>query len=324
MLLLDIEKAFDKVWIDGLIHKMINYNYPPTLIKYISSYLKNRHLKVSINGLHSTKRKIRAGVPQGSVLGPTLFNIYINDIPTFPNTKIAMYADDTALYAHSFSAVVAAKQIQIHMNLLEHFYKLWKITLNPTKTEIMIFTKKFKDSKIFQPIKVFGHNTHPTHSVKYLGVYLDSKLTFKKHINETLRKAYAVQKKLYPLMAKNSSLTQANKKLIYTMILRPILVYAAPAWCSAAPTNIKSIQTYQNKCLRLILQQDRYAKIDNMHKQADLNYIINHIRELSNNFYNNKLGTNVLTQNLTSIRSHNLPFKLKHRLPYQNLEIFHT
>jgi len=102
-----------------------------------------------------------------------------------------MYADDTALYAHSFSAVVAAKQIQIYMNLLEHFYKLWKITLNPTKTEIMVLTKKYKDSKIFQPIKVFRHNTHPTHSVKYLGVHLDSKLTFKKHINETLRKAYS-------------------------------------------------------------------------------------------------------------------------------------
>jgi len=93
----------------------------------------------------------------------------------------------------------------------------------------MVLTKKYKDSKIFQPIKIFRYNTHSTHSVKYLGVHLDSKLTFKKHINETLRKAYSVQKKLYPLMAKGSLLTHANKRLIYTIILRPILVYAAPA-----------------------------------------------------------------------------------------------
>lgn len=82
------------------------------------------------------------------------------------------------------------------------------------------------------------------------------------------------------------------------MIIRSTLVYAAPAWCSAAPTNIKPLQIFQNKCLRLILSEGRYAKINNMHEQTEIKYIIEYIKELSNNFYNNKLGNNKLTKNL--------------------------
>lgn len=111
MTLLDIEKAFDRVWKDGLIFKMIQYKYPNTLIKLIDNYLTKRHLIVSVNDSKSTKRKIKTGVPQGSVLGPKLFNIYLNDIPQFEKTKTALFADDTAIYAHSFNAIVAAKQL---------------------------------------------------------------------------------------------------------------------------------------------------------------------------------------------------------------------
>lgn len=85
---------------------------------------------------------------------------------------------------------------------------------------------------------MYNHTTQPTHTVKYLGVHLDSKLLYKVHFKQTLRKAYAMQKKLYPLMVSSSKVSPRNKKLIYTMILRPIITYAAAVWCSAAPTNI--------------------------------------------------------------------------------------
>ena len=189
MLLLDIEKAFDTVWIEGLINKLMKQKYPPILIKFIASYLNGRHLRVQINNIKYTKRPIQAGVPQGSVLGPKLFNVYLNDIPTFTKTKLALFADDTAIYAHSYNAIIAAKEIQTHMTILEPYYRKWKIHLNETKTEVITFTKKKeRNSRIFQPITVYGHKTTPVKAVKYLGVYLDTGLTYRNHIMESVKK----------------------------------------------------------------------------------------------------------------------------------------
>ncbi|KAK2578341.1 hypothetical protein KPH14_002065, partial [Odynerus spinipes] len=191
MLLLDIEKAFDRVWTERLLYKLITKGYPDTLVEFLSSYLSNRHLRVQINAVKSTKRKIGAGVPQGSILGPKLFNAYINDLPTFNKTKIALYADDTAIYTHSYNAIIAAKQIQTHTNILEPYYNKWKIHLNTTKTEAIVFTKK-KDrcNKIFQPITVYGQKIITVNTVKYLGVHLDNKLTYRAHFKESVRKAH--------------------------------------------------------------------------------------------------------------------------------------
>ncbi|CAD6221967.1 GSCOCG00011676001-RA-CDS, partial [Cotesia congregata] len=270
---------------NGIIYKMIKFNYPPTLIKYVHSYLTDRCFEVTVNGSLSTKRKIRAGVPQGSVIGPKLFNIYLNDIPTFQKTSTALFADDTAIYAHSFSAITAAKQLQIHINILEKYYTDWKISLNASKTELIVFAKKCKNLTIFQPIKVYNHSIKPTNSTKYLGVHLDPRLIFNTHIKQVIRKAFIVQKKLYPMMVKGSTLTVKNKKLLYTMILRPILTYASPVWCGASLTNLLLLQRYQNKCLRLILSEGRYTKISKLHEDAEIPLIKDFIYRLANNFY---------------------------------------
>lgn len=171
MLLLDIEKAFDKVWIDGLIYKLIQYNYPSALIKLIHSYMTDRKFKVTISGIKTSEILITVGVPQGSILGPILFIIFINDIPTFLKTKLALFADDTAIYAQSFHATVAAKQTQIHVSQLEQYYKKWKISLNAEKTEAIVFSKKRTSNKIFTPIKINNTIVQIKSSVKYLGVY---------------------------------------------------------------------------------------------------------------------------------------------------------
>lgn len=323
MLLLDIEKAFDKVWIDGLIYKMLMFNYPITIVRLIHSYLNERKLQVKINNTYSKEKNIRAGVPQGSVLGPALFSIYINDIVKFPKTKIAMFADDTAIYAHSFSAIVAAKQIQIHIDLLQEYYKKWKITLNTAKTETIVFTKKIKESRIFQPIKIYNQETNCKSTVKYLGVNLDYKLTYKIHISTVLRKTYMVMKQLYPLMVKGSPVSKYNKLLIYKMILRPTFTYAAATWCGTAKTNLKPLQIYQNKCLRLILNADRYSKIEYLHNQTGIPYIKDYIFNIAERFYNTQLEHNNLTKDITQYRINNIPEHYKYELPYQKLDIFY-
>lgn len=108
------------------------------------------------------------------------------------------------------------------------------------------------------------------------------------------------------------------------MIIRPIILYAAPVWCSAAPTDTNLLQRYQNKCLRLILSVDRYTRISELHNKSKIPYTKDYIAQLSNEFYENQLNNNELTKNITNIRAYNIPIDFKHKLPSRSLRIFHS
>lgn len=288
LILLDIEKAFDTVWQAGLLYKTMKYNYPAHITNIINSYLQNRTLQVKINSAKSTTKRINAGVPQGSVLGPQLFNTYINDITTTPNTKIALYADDTAIYSTSYYAQASRYLLQIQLNNMKKYYDKWKFKINETKTEAIIFSRKFTNNKIITPIKFNGHTLQPKNAVKYLGITLDKTLHYNHHINAVLQKAHGATRSMYPLLAKNSPLDQKTKQLIYTVILRPILTYAAPVWSSASVTAKRKLQTYQNKMLRLITNSDRYTRIENMHRETHMPYLNDYINNIAQQFYKKK------------------------------------
>ena len=159
--------------------------------------------------------------------------------------------------------------------------------------------------------------------MKYLGVHLDTRLTYNKHINETIRKVYSLSRSLYPLMAGNSKLNRNNKKLIYTAVVRPALTYAAPAWCSASATTIKKLSVLERKFLRLISNSNRYTSLRNLYARCnDIVPLADYIKIISQKFYQHKLDDSPLTSNITQIREHNAPFRIKHKLPYQELPIF--
>lgn len=129
-------------------------------------------------------------------------------------------------------------------------------------------------------------------------------------------------KQLYPFMIKGSAVSKRNKLLIYKMMLRPIITYAAAVWYGAAKTNLIPLQRYQNKCLRLVLDVDRYCKIDEMYEQTGIPYIKDYIFCLAERFYSSQLEHNNLTKDITKIRAHSLPVHFKYELPYQKLNIF--
>lgn len=319
MTLLDAKNAFDKVWHLGLVYKLHKYHFPIHLIKLIHSYLSTRTFRVRVGGALSAPRGVPAGVPQGSCLGPRLYTLYINDMPTFTRTNTALYADDTAIYAKSFSAIVANKQTQIHINMLERYWDRWKLPINANKTETITFTRKYTNTKIFQPLKVYEHAIHPPkHTVKYLGVHLDRTLKFLPHIKTTLTKANARLRLIYPMMCRQSALSAYNKRLLYSCVLRPTLTYAAPVWFRVTSHTAKvPLQRFQNKCLRLITSSDRYARIARLHRITGIPYLNDHLAHLTRKFYDaTRLHTdNPLITHIT--HAHHGQVRDVHRLPYE-------
>ena len=192
MALLDIEKAYDSVWHKGLLFKMRKYNYPLSLIKLTSSFLSDRSSFVDINGIGSKLYSIPAGVPQGSLLSPHLFNIYINGIPKPKNCDLAIYADDTALFTNVDSQDIEQLISNLEQGLkkIKKYFSDWKIRINESKTEAIIFThstimqKKMKNRQL----SYNNVNLEWKDNVKYLGIHLDKKLTMSYNITNSIKK----------------------------------------------------------------------------------------------------------------------------------------
>ncbi|GFW19843.1 RNA-directed DNA polymerase from mobile element jockey [Trichonephila clavipes] len=139
---LDIQKAFDRVWHTGLLFKLITYKIPPPLIFLINSYISDHSFTVKINRTFSQLKKINAGVAQGSILAPTLFNLYVNDIIKNTNTVTCMHADDTAILSRHRNLDTLVENINEHLAHLETWFSVWKIALNSSKTEAVFFSKR--------------------------------------------------------------------------------------------------------------------------------------------------------------------------------------
>ncbi|GFY27868.1 probable RNA-directed DNA polymerase from transposon X-element [Trichonephila clavipes] len=251
---LDIQKAFDRVWLTGLTYKLINYNIPPPLVFLLHSYNSNRSYQVRAKDTLSTTKCINCGVAQGSLLGLLLFNLYINDIPEYSLTKLNMYADDTAVHTTFKRITSVTFALNKHLKLLEKYYDRWKISINVEKSAAVLFTKK---RKIPPPPKMYNTTIPWSQSTKYLGITFDKNLTWKIHIQSTRQKFRKIMFKLFPLINRNSDLSRNNKVLLFTAVMRPILSYGCPVWGYAAKTNINILDTLQNSTIRMIVKASR-------------------------------------------------------------------
>ncbi|GFY03802.1 RNA-directed DNA polymerase from mobile element jockey [Trichonephila clavipes] len=277
---LDIQKAFDRVWREGLIFKLIKYDFPSPLIKLISSYLADRNFSVRINDTHSSHRPTEAGVAQGTLISPL---IYVNDIPTHHNTTLCMFADDTAILASHTEPKLVARAINRHLLVLEDWFSKWKIALNVAKTEAVFFTRK---KRLIYP-DIFLHNEKIpwSQNTKYLGVTLDNKLTFKQHITRIRENFIKKAHTLSHLISRRSKLSRSNKLLIYSSLLRPIITYASPVWSFAAKTHIQKLEVLQNKTLRQILRADWYMRNASLRNAINFKTIRNFMKKIAKKFF---------------------------------------
>lgn len=282
---LDITQAFDKVWHTGLLYKL-KKNLPPPIYVILKSYLQNRHFFVKVKEEQSNIHRIDAGVPQGSVLGPILYLLHTADLPTSNHTIISTFADDTAVLASHSNANLASTHLQQHLNKIENWMSLWRIKANETKSIHVTFTMK-KDT--CPPVTLNNHQLPQAEEAKYLGMHLDRRLTWRKHIF-TKRKQLGLKfQNMYWLIGRKSKLTLENKVLIYKTILKPIWTYGIQLWGTASNSNIEILQRFQSKVLRNIVNAPWF--VPNWVIQSDLNLIS--VRDEIKNYsqkYENRLS----------------------------------
>lgn len=319
---LDIEKAFDTTWHDGLVHKLMKMDFPIFLIKIISSYLKDRKAFVKLSDKKSSTFDVLAGVPQGSLLAPILFILFINDLPTPKDCEIGTYADDTVFFTKASwkNAKTIKKRLENGFIKIEQFYDSWKIKINKEKTESIMFThsRKMIEKKNQFKIKIDNSEIPWKETIRYLGVHLDPKLNFKSHIDITLRKANGMISTLFSIFKKESSLSSNLKLLIYKLYIRPIFTYSAPTIVNAPTTHLKKLQTMQNKCLRMVYNLPRYTWIKELHDISKIPTIEEFFQKLTESFYSR--SNEVANDFVNSLGIYDLPrsFRIKHRLPVKH------
>lgn len=278
---LDISKAFDRVWHNGLIFKLSNF-MPKSLTLLVASFLQNRSFQISIDGALSRICEATSGVPQGSVLGPYLYCLYTADIPTTNVTKTLMYADDTVIYSQSQNPCFAVSKVQYHINLLIQWFQRWHILVNQDKCQAIIFSRCHKRPR--ENLHINDHQIQFTNHVKYLGVNLDQKLLWHHHIQLTRAKAAGRTHLLFPLL-KSPVLSMKKKVVLYKLLIQPLLTYAAPAWCYVPKSIFNQLQVAQNKVLKIIHGSDWYTKIIQIHEDLNISFLKTTIRKQVQNFY---------------------------------------
>ena len=278
MALLDVQKAFDNVWHNGLVFKLLRLQFPSYLVKLIASYLSQRTSKVVIGNIVSSTYSNCAGVPQGSVLGPLLYNLYTSDLPTLRNhTSLSLYADDTAILYSSKNYNFLRGGLQRALDTFIGYLNDWKIRVNPSKTQTIVFTYKrnMPDDVLrrrIDPIQISNVEIPWCSVVSYLGVIIDRWLRFKSHIDHISNKTLSYLKSLYPLL-KGPGLSLGNKKLVYQQIIKPALLYGSHIWKTCSAFELKRVQIIQNKFLKIIHGLPMQYHTIQLHQLAEIPYI---------------------------------------------------
>jgi hypothetical protein len=251
MLFLDIERAFDKVWSTGLTAKLIQAKISPHLIHVLHNYLQHRSFFVTLRNSYSELHPIQAGVPQGSLLGPTLFNLFINDIPliaTDSNLAVSIYADDTRISVRSGSVDLAVRKLNSALALLEPWLQKWRIQVNIHKSSVTLFSRRSRHLRgCVCPVILFYENIPWTKETKYLGVTLDSKLTFKSHISRTLQKLNYRLRQIFPALNRSSSIDINLALIIYKSLLLSIILMPALFGALLSPSTLINYKHFKTK-----------------------------------------------------------------------------
>ena len=267
---IDFQKAFDKVWKDGLLVKLLRSGIHGNMYRWTKSYLHNRRARVLVNGQCGKKVLLRQGVPQGGVLSPTLFILFINDIVADLPKGIhaALYADDLVLWCAEEYSTTATYRMQLALDKLTTWTRKWCVTINKEKSSATLFTMSPKA----QAGKLTLEDTElmVVDEQTYLGVTYDKQLTWRQHIKRAESKARRKLNIMRKLAGTTWGASGKILKQVYQSTVRPHLEYGASAWMTAAQTHQHTLEKVQNQALRIMTGSMRSTPIVKMEQTAGL------------------------------------------------------
>jgi len=262
----DLAKAFDTCDHPILLNLLRKKGIQDTELEWFKSYLTNRKQFVSIGGVDSNLSLIKLGVPQGSILGPLLFLIYINDLPDSTNLPVFLFADDTVILASDPDPTTLIEKLNSGFKSVCTYFRNFKLSLNPVKTQYIVFSNSQMVHEMETHVYINNNNDNlPTNdnifeiqrikltdkvpAYKYLGVYFDPTLTFKYHIQQIISK---LNRALYLLRSVKNFLPKESLKLLYYSLFHCHLNYACEIWSSTSDSLINQIFKKQKNAIRII------------------------------------------------------------------------
>lgn len=263
VLFVDFRKAFDTISHEILIKKLEKLDLPPLYLNILKNFLHNRSQRVEIDGVHSHYQLVTDGVPQGSILGPKLFNFYINSICKV-NFKgsLQLFADDAALVYGESDTTVLKLAIEYDLKLISNWVDAHFMSLNTTKTNYILFHGR-KSLEYFTQLSMnILANDKPierVESARFLGLIIDEKLNFTDHINQikrTIRPLMFAIKRISHLMNENTA------KQLYFAHIYSRLIYLNTIWNAASNKDLDSLFAVQKKSIRIFKSLDNFSSRD--------------------------------------------------------------
>ena len=262
---LDLSKAFDTVDHNVLLYKLYHYGFRGQVYNLLESYLSERFQFVRANGFMSTKRPINIGVPQGSVLGPLLFLLYVNDMPlSISENSILMYADDTTVFSGDSNIYDLCIKLSNFLVSIDTWLKSNFLTLNISKSKYIILSYKYIPDDI--SVAISGNSIERSSSLNFLGVVLDTKLTFRDHVKLVRNKLSKSSGIIYKLnfLPKNILIN------LYYCLIYPYITYCIEVWGAACRTVLQPLRICQNKAIRSVNSSGYRASSGPIFKELQL------------------------------------------------------
>ena len=283
MVSLDATAAFDRVWHDGLLYKLRCKGIKGKLFDWFQSYLSNRVQRVVIRGQFSSWEHITAGVPQGSILGPLLFLIYIDDIVKNIESDICLFADDTALLEVIVDPILSFDKINRDLVRLNIWSEQWLVSFNPTKTQYIVFTKKL--AAVNYPSLFLGQEKlNEVKSHKQLGVTFTKYMKFDEHIDNICSKA---MQRLTALKKIGSKLSRKNMRDIYLSFIRPILEFGWQLYINSSAQKLNELEKVQRSAIIFVTGAYRHTNHTSVLKEAGVLLLSQRREELFIKFMHN-------------------------------------